>query len=340
MNKITFTNKCSVPAWMPDNKKKFRKDAHEYFKNALAQVPLFEGQDIEVTYFLQGVGSIVAKIVSSTGDVYVMKTTETINHTNGEISTYKALTDAGVKVPTLFYDGVHDALPFLIIEYVQGETLADKLKNKELTIKEVAEIRADLFCQVKKVEGRGYGWPIKYENGLVHGNFQDINEFVDTWFCKKEFLEIAQKHSPFFLWEKNLEHHSSKIKEENKNNISDLGSFDFNNGHVFATTPPTMFDICARLEPQYFDLAQEILPFPFTDGDSLLLKKNTFSKYQKDFGPIDHNKLFSALWLQTYRKATNQLLQTDERRTKNGLHMLKILSDEHSLREYMEKYLI
>jgi len=339
MTKITFTNKCAVPPWMPDEKKKFRKNANEYFKNALVQVPFLKDMELEVTYFLEGVGSIVAKVVS--GDaIYVMKTTETVNHTNGEICSYKALTDKGIKVPKLFFDGIQDGFPFLLMEYVASGTLADKVKRNEMKLKDAGEILASFFNDMKRVEGQGYGWPVKYENGILKGNFQDINEFVDTWYCKSEFVEIANTHMPVLSWSEEFKKHCTKVKEQNADSLSKLGSFDLHIGHIFATTPPTMFDPCSRLEPEYFNLGQMMIPFPHHNKDDFAQGKIIVSKYIERFGPIDFDKLLTAVWLQTYRKATNQLMHADERRTKNGMHGLEIISNKGALREHIEKYFV
>lgn len=118
-----------------------------------------------------------------------------------------------------------------------------------------------------------------------------------------------------------------------------LGIFDFQNTHVFASNPPTMFDMCLKLEPEYFDLAQLIIPFPDKNKEGLILNKTLFSKYQENFGLIDFEKLYTAVWLQSYRKATNQLKHTDERRTKNGLHILEVISNRESLKKHIENYL-
>ena len=338
MQKITFTNKCAVPEWMPEYKKKFREEANTYFTNALEQVPFLKDSSLEITYFLQGVGSIVAKIVSDSGETYVMKTTESFNHTSNEICTYKATCDAGIKVPKLFFDGVQDGLPFFLMEYFDTGTLADKLKSNEITIEEVAQIKNKFFCDVKKIEGKGCGWSVSYKNGVLQGNFKDINEYVDKWFGDTDFIEIAHKHMQDISWEKEFEYHADKVKEEN-NSICKLGIFDFQNDHVFASTPPTMFDMCLKLEPEYFDLAQLIIPFPDKNKDNTPLIKSTFVEYQKNFGKIDIEKLTTAVWLNSYRKATNQLKHSDERRMKNGLHILGVISDLNTLREHIEGYL-
>lgn len=338
MKTITFTNKCTVPAWMPEYKKKFREDADLYFTNALEQVPFLKDSSLEVTYFLQGVGSIVAKIVSDSGETYVMKTTESFNHTSNEICTYKASHDAGIKVPKIFFDGVQDDLPFFLMEYFDTGTFADKLKNDEITIEEVAQIKNKFFCDVKEIEGNGYAWSISYENGVLQGNFKDINEYIEKWFGYEEFIKIAQTHVPNISWKEEFDYHANKVKEEN-NKTCRLGIFDFQNDHVFASNPPTMFDMCLKLEPEYFDLAQLIVPFPDTNKNNFILNKSLFSTYQEKFGSIDFDKLFTAVWLQSYRKATNQLRQSDEQRTKNGLHILGIISDKDTLREHIERYL-
>ena len=340
MIKIIFTNKCNVPSWMPEDKKKFRENANEYFRNALEQVPFFEGYNLEVTYFLQGVGSIVAKIVTNTNDIYVMKTTESINHTNAEICTYKAATDNNVKVPKLFYNGIQDSLPFFLIEYFKEETFSEKLDHKKTTIYEVADIKANFFCNLKRIEGKGYCWPIKYENNVLQGNFETIDEFMGIWFCKKDFIDTANKYFPEIPWEKNLYYYVNKVKEQNTNNVCKLGTFDFSNGHIFASNPPTLFDPCLKLEPEYFDLAQLIIPFIDTKERDTVLNKAIFSKYTTELGSIDFDKLLTAVWLQSYRKATNLLLHTDEKRTANGLNILKVISNTDSLTKHIETYLV
>ncbi len=339
MNKITFTNSCSVPSWMPDYKKKFRENANDYFRGALEQVPFLKNTDLEVTYFLQGVGSIVAKIVTSTGDTYVMKTTESVNHTNAEICTYKAALDNAIKVPKLFFDGIQDGLPFLLIEYFEEKTLYEKLEAFEFTLEEIAEIRANFFISLKKIKGKGYNWPVTYVDGVLHGNFETLQTFMDEWFCKEDFIEIANKHFPLIQWKENLYHHVENVLEQNISTFSTLGTFDIQAGHIFASTPPTLFDPCLKLEPEYFDLAQLIIPLSNMEDRDVYMNKVIFSKYLKEIGTIDFNRLSSALWLQTYRKATNQLKHTDDVRTRNGLHALATISNAESLKNHVEYYL-
>lgn len=338
MKKITFKNKIHVPEWMPEYKKKFREDADLYFTNALGQVPFLRDCEIEVTYFTQGVGSLVAKIVSNSGNAYVMKTTESFNHTSNEMCTYKATADIGIKVPKLFFEGVQNDLPFFLMEYFDTGTLSDKLEKGEITIEEVSQIKNDFFCNVKKIEGRGYAWSISYDDGVLQGNFKDINEYIEKWFGYEDLIEIAQTHVSHVSWKEEFDYHTNKVKEEN-DGICRLGIFDFQTGHVFASNPPTMFDMCLKLEPEYFDLAQLIVPFPDKDENNVTLNKSLFSKYQEKFGKINFDKLFTAVWLQSYRKATNQLRQSDERRTKNGLHILGVISDKELLKKHIKKYL-
>lgn len=340
MKKITFKNKCPVPEWMPEYKKKFREDADLYFTNALEQVPFLADSSIEIIYFLQGVGSIVAKVVSDSGYAYVMKTTESFNHTSNEICTYKASHDARIKVPRLFFDGVQDGLPFFLMEYFDTGTLSDRLEKGEMTLDEVAQIKNKFFCDVKKIEGKGCCWSVSYENGMLKGNFKDINEYIDKWFGDTDFIEIAYRHMPQISWEKDFQYYSTKLKKEN-NSMCKLGIFDFQNGHVFAGNPPAMFDMSLRLEPDYFDLAQLIIPFPeSTNETSIYLIRSTFAEYKKNFGEINIEKLTTAVWLNSYRKATNQLKHSDERRMKNGLHILSVISDTNTLRGHVEGYLI
>lgn len=339
MSKILFTNKCNIPEWMPEYKRKFREDADEFFKKALMQVPFLKDCNLEITYFLHGVGSIVAKIVSSSGETYVMKTTESFNHTSNEIYTYKAAIDAGIKVPKLFFDGVQDELPFLIIEYFKEGTLYDKLNTNEITLEKVAEIRSNFFIDLKKIEGKGYEWSVQYENGVLEGNYKDIDEFANDWFGRKEFIDIANTHFPSIAWEEKLHFHVTNMKNHNAGKACRLGTFDFQTGHIFTSNPPTLFDASLKLEPEFFDLAQLIIPFPDGDTDNIFLNKVVYAKYQTTFGQINFDQLKTAVWLQTFRKATNLLKRSDERRLKMGLYALEFISNEDVLRGYIESYL-
>jgi len=339
MNKITFTNKYRVPEWMPEHQKKFREDANTYFKNALEQVPfLKDAPIIEVTYFLRGIGSVVAKVVSGSGETYVMKTTDYVNHISNEISVYKAAHDAGIKVPKLFFDGIQDELPFFLMEYFDTGTIAEKLEKAEITLEEVSKIRNSFFFDVKKIEGNGCGWSVSYEDGILKGNFKNIHEYVDKWFGGKHFIKIAKKHMPKISWEKEMEHHADKVRKEN-NSICKLGIFDFQTEHIFASNPPTMFDMSLRLEPEYFDLAQLIIPLPNQNETSTFLIKSTFKEYRANSREIHFEKLFTAVWLQSYRQACNQLKHENEKRMRNGRHILQVISDKKMLQKHIERYL-
>ena len=325
---------------MPEYKKKFRQEANDFIIKALEQIPFLKESTIEVTYFQKGVGSIVAKIIVDSKDSYVFKTTESFNHTSNEIYTYKACHDAGIKVPQLFFDGTVNELPFLLMEYFNTGTFSDKLKNEEITLEEIAQIKNKFFYDVKKIEGKGYLWSVSYEDGVLQGNYKDIDEYIEKWFLQKGFIETAEKYFSKIAWKENLKYHCKKLQEDNKNTTCKLGIFDFQNEHVFASNPPTMFDMSLRLEPGYFDLAQLIIPFPYnTDPQTIYLIKSTFKEYQNNFGKIDFEKLVTAVWLQSFRKAASQLMHTDEKRLNNGLHILNTIKDENVLREYVEGFL-
>jgi len=96
MGKITFKNKCSVPEWLPDYKKEFRENADEFFSKIINSNPIFQDKEVELEYFQQGVGSIVAKISLDNGEVYVIKTTERLNTTIAEIKSYEAMRDEDI----------------------------------------------------------------------------------------------------------------------------------------------------------------------------------------------------------------------------------------------------
>src|SRR5690606_28657571 len=117
-----------------------------------------------------------------------------------------------------------------------------------------------------------------------------------------------------------------------------LGSFDFQTAHFFASDPPTFFDANPRLEPEYFDLGYLLMPSVHSNPDDVEIGKMIIKKIKNASGEIDREKLLRAVWLQTFRKATNLLLRPNKERIKNGGYMLKILADEGSLKKYLEQY--
>jgi len=338
LQKITFSNICSVPDWMPEDKKEFRKNTNILFEKIISCVSLFKDKEVAISYFQEGVGSVVAKVTLPDSKAYVIKTTETPNRTVAEIKAYKAMSENGIKVPEVYTEGIVDEHPFLVMEYFDQGTLKDKLKEGEISVKEIGGIKSEVFVNLQQIPGRGYGWPVGYDGNVLTGNFSDIDSFMDGWFCEEEMLEMAKKHEPTVAWDEELKRRSDVVRKENPDNVSHLGSFDFQTGHFFATEPPTFFDGNPRLEPKYFDLAYLLTPSVDATDDDFEINKIIVKKFETGIGLIDKGKLFNALWLQTFRKATNLLLRPNEKRTRRGLHMLKVLSDSDVLEKHLEKY--
>jgi len=338
VEKITFKNKCFVPDWMPDYKKVFRENANSFFEKIITSTPIFQGKEVELSYFQQGVGSIVSKVTLSSGEAYVIKTTERLNTTLAEIKSYEAMSDFGVKVPRVYKQGVIDGHPFFVMEYFDEGTLQDKLDKGEITIKEIAEIKSKVFVNLNKIPGKGYGWTVGYEDGVLRGNFSDIESFMDEWFGGEDVVDIASKHYPSISWAEELQKRKDVIIKKTKSDETRLGSFDFQTAHFFATEPTTFFDSNPRLEPKYFDLAFALTPGADLSDNEFKLRKILVSKYESEIGSIDREEMLRALWLQTFRKATNLLLRPDEKRTKLGLYMLGVLAERVELEEYLKQY--
>lgn len=335
---IVFSNSCLVPDWMPEHKKEFRKNANGYFEKLIRICPIFLDKDVVVTYFQQGVGSIVAKIDLIDGQVYAAKTTETPNHTNAEINAYKAMNKNAIKVPNVYFDGVIDTYPFFVMEYFDQGSLKELLEEKKVTASEVGEIKAGVFVAMQKIQGKGYGWTTDYDGEFLYGNFKDIDSFMDKWFGDDQTVEIAKKYEPSIPWGVELKKHLEIIKGQYPESRSNLGSFDFQTAHFFASNPPTFFDANPRLEPEYFDLANILMPYENTKKRDILMSKMIIEKIENISGPIEREKLYRAVWLQTFRKATNLLLRPNEERMKNGSYMLKMLAEERGLVKYLEQY--
>lgn len=338
MQKITFKNKCSVPEWLPDYKKEFRANADSFFEKIIESVLLFKNKEVEISYFQQGVGSIVAKVELNDGERYVIKTTDRLNSTIAEIKSYKAMKDNNIKVPEVYSEGLIDDHPFFVMEYFKEKTLKDKLNDGEININEVAKIKAKVFVDLKKIRGTGFGWTIGYEGGILKGNFPDIESFMGEWFGNKGIVDVANKNYPSMNWREEFEKQKSLVINECENNESLFGSFDFQTAHFFATEPPTFFDSQPRLEPEYFDIASSMMPTMEISNNDKILEKALIREYENRLGPINKEKLFRAVWIQTFRKAGNLLLRPDERRTKLGLYMLDILSKKENLEEYIDQY--
>ena len=335
---ITFNKSCPVPEWLPEYKKEFRENTDRYFREILSSDELFKEKDIDVTYFQQGVGSIVAK-VELEEDIYVIKMTESLNRTRAEIESYKAMTDSGIKVPKLFSEGYVDGYPYFVIEYFDQGTLADKLDKGEMTARQVGEIKSQVFVDTKKILGKGFGWTIKYENGFLKGNFADIDIFMTKWFGGEKEIQVVREHFPDVDWKSKFNEYKKAIIEDNKGNESRFGSYDFQTAHFFASEPPAFFDVNPRLELEYFDLAFHIMPYPNLLENEFILRKMVVDKYQSDLGSIDKEKFKAAIWMQVFRKAANLLFNPDEKRVERAALLLETISSDTKLDEYLSGYL-
>lgn len=339
MKRVIFTNKCKVPNWVPDDEKIFRENADVYFTKALSQVGLFDDCEIEVTYFSAGVGSIVAKLVSIKG-VYVIKTTSSINRTVSEINGFKIMSKNRIKVPEIYHEGVCDEYPFFIMEYFDTGTLQDRLDNGGMDISEVGNIKAEVFNNLHNISGDGYGWLIGYEDGVASGEFSTFQAFIKSWFCKEKLIDVAMKAFPEIDWKNRITTCYDFLISKEEYSRACFGSFDLQSAHFFATDPPTLFDPDVRLESMYLNLAFLLLPALDISSDENESRKRITFEFQQRHKDIDFEYLKEAIWLQTFRKATSLLLNTDESRTRRGLYMLQIISNEEKFDKYIEQYLI
>ncbi|MEC9092125.1 MAG: serine/threonine-protein kinase, partial [Planctomycetota bacterium] len=72
-------------------------------------------------------------------------------------------------VVSIFHVGTHDHLPFLAMEYVDGESLGERIKKSSLT-----------FAEIHKLSGQIVEGLIEaYHNGLVHGDIKPANLLID-----------------------------------------------------------------------------------------------------------------------------------------------------------------
>lgn len=337
MQQIIFSNSCPIPNWIPENKQGFRKNINNYIEKIIQSVDHFKDEKVHVTYFQRGVGSIVAKVKVSS-KFYVIKTTESSNRTTSEIKAYEAMRRNNIKVPEIYIEGIIDGYPFFIMEYFPEENLSEKLESKELTLKEVANIKGETFVSLKKIHSKGYGWPIKYDGKFIIGNLPNLDDLINEWFFTERAIEIAKKYEPTTNWNNEIIRYTEIVKNQFTEYPSHLGSFDFQTAHFFASTPPTFFDPDARIEPENFDLAFLLMPSVNLNEDDVKINKIIVKKIENNFGTIDQNKFSTALWLQTFRKATSLLLKPTEERITRGKYMLKMLTNRKGLDDYLQQY--
>ena len=154
--KISFKNEPKLSEHEADQKFNERRIALvPQIKDLLATTDLFKDKEIEVEFSYKGVSSLVC-FVEASNERYVLKVPLSLTDGNGEADFLRTWEEVGVKVPHVYQDGKLGEHPYLIMEYVEAETLQDALKtenNPDLAWKEMGGTLAQMHTP--KREGFG-----------------------------------------------------------------------------------------------------------------------------------------------------------------------------------------
>lgn len=340
MKNITFLNTCLIQDWASDKDKEFRLNANDYINQVINQsLFLSKFNDISIEFYQEGVSSIVAKLILSDKEKYVLKTSSRNKILKSEIISLKKWKETGVVVPDIYEESECNNQSYYIMDHFDGLTLKDKIDDNSIDLKEVGQIMGITLAKMQKVSGIGYGLSFVEKDNQLLGPILLLKDYLESEFVNSNKFDFIYKGFPETEWRSLANHHVDNILKENNTNFSILGNMDFSPRHFFATKNPTMFDPFPELIPEYFDVAFYLIPERGTsNGISYAIRKSTLSSYLSIKGKINNNLLCSALWLLTYRKCANLLNQPDDTRSKRANHMLSIISNEKSMNEYLSLY--
>jgi hypothetical protein len=332
MKKIKFTNNCKIDeSWMSANEIDFRSRVDQKIREVVYKSDIFPGyNEIQVSYFQEGVGSIVAMINEEGGKIGVFKMIENKKKTLAEILSYKKYKEFGISSPTIYEIGLVYGYPYYIMEYFDTPTYRDLIDQGEANLEEVGAYLGKILFQFESIKGIGFGIPESDEGRTLRAEHIDLQNYLENEFNRQEYSDLNQEYLSIPNWKDLALEHIEKILEKLGNN-SVLGNFDFGPQHFFTGTEPVLFDPDAEMVPDYFSAAFYCTPEMGYADWKLNLRKTVMSSYRNMKSEFDIELFTSALWLLTYRKCFRLLSLPSEKRVSRAVHMLGIIADSKKL---------
>jgi fructosamine-3-kinase len=258
LNKVTFLNEPKLSEHEADAKFNERRTTLlPTLKDFINKHPLFEDKKVEATFLHAGVSSLVC-IVDTADQKYVLKVPLSLLTSGLEGSFLKIWESTGVKVPHVFEEGILGGHFYVLMEYIETETLIQKYTNEELLQNNTYRDLGKVLRKMHTTKTKGYS---NIVNDKKEPEYQTVAEWLEGDTRTKEQFAYVKENRLL----SDTDHGS--IEEACNIIISRIGESketvychnDFHTGNIFATEPLTVFDPWACFHHPYMDIARSII---------------------------------------------------------------------------------
>lgn len=263
---------------------------------------LFSGMQLEITFLHTGISSFVC-IVDTGEKIYILKIPLSILTSGLEGTFLQAWENVGVKVPQVFEEGKIDQYFFILMEYIEAETINKKYTSDECFELHIYTQLGKTLKQMHQVKSFGY-------SNVVNDKKEPEYATVAAWLANdkrtKDQFAYVKEHSIL----EGID--CDTIEDICSTIVSLVGDSketvychnDFHTGNIFATEPYTVFDPWPCFNHPYFDIARSIF---FLDSKGLQFIQGYFGDEVYDQKLLDVCIVLN-IWLKLpYMYKTNKL---------------------------------
>ena len=270
-----------------------RNELIPYIESFLRGHALFAGENIAVTFFHAGVASLVCAIDAGNTKRVLKIALKPI--AKGESLFLKTWAGVDVRVPCVFEEGTINACDFLLMEYIEADTLERAYSKQQLIEKEI-------YVQVGRVLRTMHA-----ASSIGFGSYTPVPEFPTfaSWITHDERL----LRNVTYVREQGLLDDTVHGSFENAvralcaaygdTTESVYCHYDLHVGNVFATTPLTVFDPNPFFNHPYMDLARSIIFGVIEHGDEV---REQILKGYCEYKSCDEGLLQAALVVASHEK--------------------------------------
>jgi len=255
---VNFSNEPKLSEHEVDQKfNERRTKLVPLMKNFIAQHFLFSGKKVNVTFLHAGVSSLVS-ILETSEQKLILKIPLSELNSRLEGVFLKVWENVGVKVPHVLEEGEIGEHFYVLMEYVDSDTLSSKYKREESLEKNVYHDLGKLLRKMHEAKTEGYS---NIVNKKSTPEYFSITEWLKGDSNMQTQVEYVKEHKLL-----DDEKHGS-IDDVFKILISTIGDSkesvychnDFGGGNVFATEPFTVFDPWPCFHHPFMDITRSLI---------------------------------------------------------------------------------
>lgn len=256
--KITFTNEPKLSEHEVDQKfNERRKKLVPLMKDFIAQHPLFSGKKVNVTFLHAGVSSLVS-ILETPEQKLILKIPLSELNSRLEGVFLKAWENVGVNVPHVLEEGEIGDHFYVLMEYVDSETVSSKYKGEESLEKNVYHDLGKLLRQMHKAKTEGYSNIVNKKSEPEYFSIAewlkgDTNMQTQVEYVKEHKLLDDEKHGSI----ENVFNILLSTIGDSKESV--YCHNDFGGSNVFATEPFTVFDPWPCFHHPFMDITRSLI---------------------------------------------------------------------------------